>query len=367
MKKTALLSASVLLLAACANHQPSKDLAMATPGFMSERQTIEKQRPNLPATDYVRWYPGDRLRQSMVLDYVSGMSQRDYLFEEPNRRLFDPMLKYALRSSDLWAPTPIAARYALQIEFTELDSDAFGRDFAGKTKARYRVVDRRTGETVYEKLIGSNFLAEYPGLNEDDASFAYDVSAPGVIAGVAGMSAYAIGEAGIVEALSNNSKLRDFFGIDSVTEASQAEWNEVYQGFAWYTGVSAVSGPLLVALGQFNPLNYVSLQLDNRQDSVSAAQARQGQFSTSGLASRNAAKRARQLNSQLLAQSLSMFLVDLAQAEGVSLTQLRPCRDSDDASEIIEGIRTGSRVVTDNCLKYVTPNNRPGVAITSLR
>lgn len=379
MKKNVLVVSALFFLAACANHAPAKDGAMALPGFMNETQTIERQRPVLPVTHYIRWSDGDRLLHGIELDYISGMSQRDYLFEEPNQGLFRPMVKQAIIKSSLGARTAAGARYALQIEFHDLKSAAFGRHFAGKTRATYRIVDRRSGQPVYENVIRSNFVAEYPGINEDDASFAYNVSAPGVIGATAAFGAFSLYEGGLVEVWNNNEKLQNFFGGDVIDEVSQAGWNDSYQAYAWVTGVSAISGPALVVLGQMNPLNYVSLQTDpmnylplglSHADETQrrAGAARFGSLSTVGEGSRNARIRAQQLNTHILAQSLTYFLLDLAQKEDVILTQLVACKDADHtAEELVEAVRMRSRIITDDCLQYTKPDNSKGVGFTTYR
>lgn len=379
MKKYMLAGSALFFLVACANHAPAKDGAMALPGFMNKTQTIERQRPVLPVTHYIRWNDGDRLQHGIELDYISGMSQRDYLFEEPNQGLFRPMVDKAIINSSLKARTAVGARYALQIEFHDLDSASFGRHFAGKTRATYRVVDRRTGLPVYENIIHSNFIAEYPGINEDDASFAYNVSAPGVIGATAAFGAFSLYEGGLVEIWNNNEKLQDFFGGDVIDEVSQAGWNDSYQAYAWVTGVSAISGPALVVLGQMNPLNYVSLQTDpmnylplglsGEDESQRAADAaRFGSLSKVGEGSRNARTRAQQLNTHILAQSLTYFLLDLAQKEDVILTQLVACKDANHtAEELIEAVRMRSRIITDDCRQYTIPEKSKGVGITNYK
>lgn len=379
MRNFILAAGALISLSACANHQPTKNLAMGTPGFMNQTQTIERQRPVLPVTHYIRWNEGDRLQHGIELDYISGMSQRDYLFEEPNQGLFRPMVNGAIANSALKARTAAGARYSLQIEFHELESAALGRHFAGKTKATYRVVDRRNGLPVYENIIRSNFIAEYPGINEEDASFAYNVSAPGVIGATAAFGAFSLTEGGLVELWNNNEKLRDFFGGDVIDEVSQAGWNDSYQAYAWVTGVSAISGPALVALGQLNPLNYVSLQTDPMnylplglsgadETQRGARAARFGNLSKVGEGSRNARTRAQQLNTHILAQSLTYFLLDLAQKEDVVLTQLVACKDADHTAEaLVQAVRTRSRIVTDDCRQYTTPDKSKGVGITTYK
>lgn len=359
---------ALALLAGCANHQPTKQMAMSTPGFLNQADTIERQRPVLPVSHYIKWHGTNRLHHGLELDYIAGMSQRDYLFEEPNQGMFRPMIAGALSQSQLQAKTAAGARYALQIEFHELDSDIFGRHFAGKTTATYRIVDRRTESVVYQNVIKSNFVAAYTGLNEDDASFAYDVSSPGVIGATQAFGAFTLWEGGLVELWNNNRKLQNFFGGSPIDEVSQAGWNDAYQGYVWTTGLSAISGPLLVLLGQLNPTNYVSLQLEPSQDREIYTAARHGNLSERGLAERSARKRAQQLNSHILAQSLTYFLLDLASRERVSLTQLVACKDADySAKETIEAVRSRMRVVTDDCRQYIVKDNNRGVPITTYR
>lgn len=369
MKRAILAGVAGILISACANSPAAKNGVMSIPGFMNEAQTIERQRPDLPVTHYVRWNDADRLMHGVELDYISGMSQRDYLFEEPNQGLFRPMVRDALLGSGLQARTAVGARYALQIEFHDLESDSFGRHFAGKTSATYRIVDRRSGEAVYENLIRSNFIAEYPGLNEDDASFAYDVSAPGVIASTAAFGAFSLYEGGLVEVWNNNRKLQNFFGGSEIDELSQGEWNDVYQGYVWTAGVSAISGPMLVLLGQLNPANYVSLNLYDNGDTPKAANvARQGNLSRVGEGSRNARTRARQLNTHILAQSLTYFLLDLAQSEDVRLRHLVPCMGGDTSAEdLVLAVRMNMQIVSDDCQQYMKKDQRRGVPITAYR
>lgn len=359
---------ALAFLVGCANHQPTKQMAMSTPGFLNEADTIERQRPVLPVTHYIKWYTEDRLHHGVELDYISGMSQRDYLFEEPNQGMFRPMVHRALRQSQLESKTAAGARYALQIEFTEIDTAFFGREFAGKTKATYRIVDRRTEAVVDEREIKSRFIADFTGLNEDDASFAYDVSSPGVIGATQAFGAFTLAEGGLVELWNNNRKLRNFFGGGPVQEASQAVWNDAYQAYVWTTGLSAISGPFLVLLGQLNPTNYISLQLEPSYDRELYTSVREGNMAKRGLGERSARKRAQQLNSHILAQSLTRFLIELAKKENVSLTKLVACKDADySAKEMIEAVRSQMKVVTDDCRQYLGKDNSRGVPITSYK
>lgn len=133
------MAGTILTLAGCANTAAIKNAAMSTPGFLDRSDTTEIQRPTLPISHYIKWSPGDRLREGVEIDYINGMSQRDYLFQEPNKELFRPMLEGALAKTGLRSHTAAGARYALQIEFSELSNAHFGRNLAGKTRANYRL------------------------------------------------------------------------------------------------------------------------------------------------------------------------------------------------------------------------------------
>lgn len=243
-------------------------------------------------------------------------------------------------------------------------SAATSRERRGRTTG---LVDRHTNLVVYENTIGSNFVAKYPGINERDASLAYDISAPGVIGATRVFGAGAIYEGGFVELWNNNERVRDFFGGDSIEEASQGTWNDAYQSYLWVTGISAIAGPTVVVLEQINPLNYATLQLDPfRGETARGTQARNGALSTSGFGSRRAQTRAEQLDTHLLAQSVTLFLMDLARAEDVSLTRLVACNASDaSAKDLVEAVRMREKIVTDDCTLYNKRDDNRGFGIST--
>ncbi|MEM9054496.1 MAG: hypothetical protein AAGB16_04145 [Pseudomonadota bacterium] len=340
---------------------------MSMPIFMSEEVTIERQRPNMPNTIALNWGSSDRLHDAITIDYISGMSQRAYLFEEPNQAVFKPMLYWALDRADLRAQTNLAARYALQIEFSELDSDFFGADLAGKSTAIYRLVDRRSGEKIYENEISSNFVALYPRLNEDDASLAYDISSKPFFAAQAAFAGYALSEGVIVEAINNNDDLTDFFD-GKIVEASQAAWDDVYQAYFWASGLSLIAGPTTVAARQLNPMNYLSLKFDDRILARDQAQTRFGALSKMGLSDRNGAERARQVNAQILAQSITLFLIDLSRQENVGFTHILPCNRSAEVEAEWQALMlSGKKVITDDCTAYDHEDDQQGFGIASWR
>jgi len=338
---------------------------MNSPFFMSEEVTIERQRPQNPNNVLIKWSPEDRFYKSLVIDYVSGMSQRAYLFEEANQSVYKPMLGWAMNEADLYAPTNLAGVYGLQIDFVELDTQSFGMDLAGKSVANYRIVSRQTGQVIYEKQIASNFVAIYPRLNEDDASQAYDISSKPFFSSTASFLGGAVGEGLIVEAINNNRILNDFFG-GNIDEASQGSWNDFYQSYIWVSGISLVAGPTITLIEQINPMNYLSLKFNDRVSARSAAQARRGPLSVSGLGSRNGAERARQVNAQILAQSISYFLADLSDSEGVGFTQILPCGGGEAVSEMwTTAMHKGLRVISDSCGPYMKTDSSDGFGLST--
>lgn len=367
LKKILSVSLLCLVAAACANNQAVKNSVMGSPVFMSKEVTIERQRPSMPNTVALNWSPDDRLHEAITIDYISGMSQRTYLFEEPNQAVFKPMLHWALDRADLRAETNLAARYALQIEFSDLDSDFFGADLAGKSTAIYRLVDRRTGQKIYENEISSNFVALYPRLNEDDASLAYDISSKPFFAAQAAFAGYALSEGVIVEAINNNEDLTDFFD-GKIVEASQAAWDDVYQAYFWASGVSLIAGPTTVVARQLNPMNYLSLKFDDRVFAREQAQTRFGALSKTGLSDRNGPERARQVNAQILAQSITLFLIDLSNQEQVAFTHILPCsRSAQVEAEWQALMLAGKKVVSDDCTAYDNRDDQKGFGVAVWR
>jgi hypothetical protein len=116
--------------------------------------------------------PGHPLYHTVVIDHISGMSYHSFWFAEPNQNVFRPQLQKMLNDSGMAAPTPISARYGLQVEFTTLRTSPVGITLESRSRAVYRIVDRRTGRAVYQGPIVADFRARMVGLTEDDALFA---------------------------------------------------------------------------------------------------------------------------------------------------------------------------------------------------
>ncbi len=364
LKLNLVFMVSALCLTACANHEPTKNSLMRLPGVMSQEQNLELQRPSDPITHFVKWRPDDRLQKALVVDYIQGMSQHDYFFEEPNQELFRPMLDYALVKSDLAAPNKLAGRFGVQINFKELKSDAFGRHFVGRTTAQYRVVDRLSGDVVYENEIQSNFIAEYPNMGEREGRRIYNTAAP-VVYGAAQLLTGAAAMALAEDIWNQNDGVRDFFGGEEKVEATQGEWNDFYQSLLWVSTAAVVVEPVKIMSRELNPANYISIDIYNKTFANKRVRVRNGALSKSGIASRDAGERARQLNAHLLSQSLTYFLLDLAASERTGLTQIVPCHKFDGIDgEMIDAMLAGQTVITDDCAQYAKSTRNRGMAIS---
>ena len=337
---------------------------MSMPFVMGQQDNLEIQRPRLPNTDAVAWTRDDRLYRSVTLDYIQGMSQRSYIFSKPNQQVYRKMLEWSLRRANLWAESPVDARYALQIEFHDLDAEAIGLDFAGRSTATYRLVDRWTRRAVYEGRVSSNFLAIYPRLNENDFAEAYNISKTVVEASTKTYLGYALVEGGLVELINNNEALRDFFG-GRIAEASQATWDDVTQAYVWTAGIGALLGPLEIVREQLDPTNYIAFARSNEMTSAPVKGARRGALAEDGYASRSASKRARQASAYMLAQSLTKFVIDLSLHEDVEFVAIMPCNGNEEVERAkLELMTKGIRWYAPDCHLQ---GDSPGLQFTRLR
>jgi hypothetical protein len=295
------------------------------------------------------------------------MSQDSYVFAKANQSQYRPRLEWALDRAGLLAPTPASARYALQVEFTDLRGGKVGTDFAASSVANYRVVDRADGQIVFEGPVRAGFLAIYPGLNEADFARAYNISTTGVRAGVTGYAKYAFVEGFLTELVNNNAELNEAFG-GPISEASQATWTDVTQAFVWTTGVSALAGPALVAFEQLNPLNYVAFSGPGQQASSAPLGAREGALSGVGFGSRSAGERARQADAQMMAQSVTRFLIDLGNSENIRFVAVLPCGRNAEVEDIkIALTAAGHDWRTETCDPSDLPAPARGLGFTRMQ
>ena len=320
----------------------------------------EMQRPQLPSNQAIGWSRDDRLYQSVAIDYVTGMSRRSYLFGEANQSAFRPLLLRALKRSDLLAPTPVAARYALQIEFSELEGSNVGADFQSHSVATYRIVRRATDEVIYERTVPASFVAEFPMLDERDAEKAWLRSA-GPLGTVNRIGAGGIiGESVFVEYLANNDTARRRLGIGAVTEATQPEWNTAWRRYYQANVWASLWGPVTTGLEFISPTNFIALpNFWGAAPTEPVLGARLGALSMGGVGARSGRERAKQADFQMMAQSITKFMIDVGDAERVRFTTIVPCLDSREVLDLRAQLSAnGVPWVTDNCTAYSRDTQR---------
>lgn len=330
---------------------------MALVGCATTADQVEMQRPALPNTEGLAWKPDDRLYRSVAVDYVKGMSKRSYLFSEGNQLGFKPMLEAALYRADLLAPTPTAARYALQVDFTQLDGAAIGTDFSAKSVATYTVVNRATGEEVLKKTVNADFTAVFPLLNEGDAEIAT-----------------ALPEAVVTGISKLGDKAPEVATGAMIVDKSVVSWSPreiwsggggrvAYQSAAW----AALWGPAYAGMKFINPFNFVGFP-NYFGETPDAPQARQGALSTRGFGSRSGYERAHQADYQIMAQSITKFVIAAGEAEDVKFTTVLPCLDNAEVKEIKYNLMLkGMPWKTDECTAYSRANSPTGLGYTSYK
>nr|WP_312163428.1 hypothetical protein [Brevundimonas diminuta] len=259
-------------------------------GCASQATRVALQRPDLPTGQAFRIPDHHPLRGSVVIDYVSGMSQYSFWFAEANQNQFRPMLETALDRSGMLAKSPAAARYALQIEFVELRGSFFGADFDSRSRAIYRIVERRSGRVMSQQTVDAGFMLKYVGLVEEDAAAAYWLTA-GVFA--AGLANYA----GAAD--------------------QRTAWRQAYQYTLWST--------LFVPLDFINPFNYIAGTDFWGKQQVPRPHVLNGDLSTEGYGARSGRVRGLQADKQMIRQSIAKFVMGLAEEQNIPLTVILPC------------------------------------------
>jgi hypothetical protein len=333
---------------------------LALAGCATTADQVEMQRPALPNTAGLAWKPDDRLYRSVTVDYVKGMSKRSYLFSEGNQLGFKPMLETALYRADLLAPTPAAARYALQIDFTQLDGAAIGTDFTATSIATYTIVNRATGDTVVKKTVNADFTAVFPLLNESDAEAAT------VIPETIGSGIVRAGEhlPKIVKGLVVADIATDSWAPSTdISNISRTDGRRAYQAGVW----ALLWGPADVALNLVNPFNFIG-SANYFGETPEAPHMRQGALSTRGFGSRSGYKRAHQADYQVMAQSITKFVIAAGEAEDVKFTTILPCLESAEVKEIKYNLMLkGMPWITDDCTAYSRGSAPTGLSYTSYK
>lgn len=273
-------------------------LAMGLAGCASQATRVALQRPDTPTGHAFRIPDHHALRGAVVVDYISGMSQYSFWFAEANQNQFRPMLNTALERSGMLATTPMAARYGLQIEFVDLRGSFFGVDFDSRSRAVYRIVERRTGRVISEQVVDAGFMLRYVGLVEEDAAAAYWLTL-GVAAG------------GLAHAA----------GV-----GDSAAWRRAYQATLWST--------LFVPLTFVNPFNYIAGNDFFGRQEVPRPHVLNGDLSVEGYGSRNGQVRGLQADRQMMRQSIAKFMMGLSAEQNIPLTVILPCAFNKEVEDI---------------------------------
>lgn len=263
---------------------------LVTGGCASQATRVALQRPDHPTGQAFRIPDHHALKGAVVVDYISGMSQYSFWFAEANQNQFRPMLETALDRSGMLAKSPAAARYALQIEFIDLRGSFFGADFDSRSRAIYRIVERRSGAVISEQTVDAGFMLGYVGLVEEDAAAAYWLT----------MGVAAVG-------------LAHYAGASDQSTA----WRQAYQATLWST--------LFVPLSLANPFNYIAGNDFFGQRSVPRPHVLNGDLSTEGYGARNGRVRGVQADKQMMRQSIAKFVMGLAAEQDIPLTVILPC------------------------------------------
>lgn len=284
-------------------------------GCASQATRVALQRPNLATGQAFRIPDHHALKGAVVVDYISGMSQYSFWFSEANQNQFRPMLETALDRSGMLAKTPGAARYALQIEFIDLRGSFFGSDFDSRSRAIYRIVERRTGRVVSEQTVDAGFMLRYVGLVEEDAAAAYWLT-------------MGVAAAGLVH----------YAGASDQRTA----WRQAYQATLWST--------LFVPLEFANPFNYIAGNDFFGQRQVPRPHVLNGDLSTEGYGARNGRVRGVQADKQMMRQSIAKFVMGLSAEQKIPLTVILPCAYNKEIEDIkVELSYRGIPYAGENC------------------
>ncbi|WP_427789089.1 hypothetical protein [Brevundimonas diminuta] len=276
LKSTTAVLGVVMFLGACA----------------SQDTRIRLQQPPQPTGQAMLVPIRHPLRNAVVIDYVSGMSQHSYFFAEANQNAYRPLLQQALDKSGMAARTPLAGRYGLQVEFEDLRGSFFGVDFDSRSRATYRIVERATGRVMFEEQVDAGFKARFIGLVEEDLASTYWLTM-----GVAAI--------GLAQAASTD-----------VVGQSQA-WRRAYQATLW----SMLFAPLSVAL----PTNLVAPNDFFGRSRPPRPHMQHGDLSTEGYGARDGYTRGQQADHQMMRQSIAKFVIGLAEQQDIPLTVILPC------------------------------------------
>jgi hypothetical protein len=318
----------VLALAACAGRADLR--AAQTP-------------PLAPAAVVLAPYE-HRMRDAVVLDWIGGVSQQSYLMAEPSQAVIRPALQRALDQTGLAAGTATRARFGLRVLVQRAVGPDPGLDAKARLVATYTLVERATGETVFETTVDSAGVAPFLGLNESDLRTALGRSEAllKIVNPVA--AAFALTDLAYDVDLTSwgGGQLGESDLYRSYDEWTQGDWNEFWEIYRYSVLGAAAAGPLLTAAEFANPLNYLPRASDGARQRAEAGAIEN--FSRSGAA------RAALANERAAAASIAAFLVDLSRAERIPVLPILPCHGGADIQAAKRALMArGEAFTTDDC------------------
>jgi len=147
--------------------------ALAAGGCASRDTMRALQAPAASPTGMIRFDTAHRYRDAVSLEWVGGVSQRSYIFAEPNQRVIRPILQNALEDSGMAAGTNVRARYGLQVLVSNADGAELGADFDSEMAATYTLFDRQSGEQIWQREIRTPGVGYFLAFNETDWQMAW--------------------------------------------------------------------------------------------------------------------------------------------------------------------------------------------------
>ncbi len=144
-------------------------LALLAAGGCASRDTMRAlQAPATPPQGMIHFEESHQYRDAIALEWVGGVSQRSYVFAEPNQRVIQPIIASALEDTGLLAGTTVRSTYGLRVLVSEAQADEIGADFSSEMAATYTLVDRATGQEIWQREIRTPGAGYFLAFNETD-------------------------------------------------------------------------------------------------------------------------------------------------------------------------------------------------------
>lgn len=321
-------------------------LAVALAGCASRAEMRAVQTPP-PAPTTAMLAPYEHpLRDAVALEWIGGVSQGSYLFAEPNQDVIRPVVKRALRETGLLAGTPVRARYGLRIEVTEAHGPAPGADFRASMAAIYTLVDRASGQVLFQTTVDSTGKAPFLGLNEQDLRESLDRS--GKLLSVVNPTAaafvlYNLGYEWDITPWAGG-ELRETDLYKNYSKWTDADWHHFWRLYTYSVVGSLAAGPLVQGVKYANPVNFLPIASED-----AAAKARR-EGRDMPVADRSGPMRAAEANQRAVAANVAAFLLDLSASQHIPLMPILPCHGGPDIDAAKRALlEHGESFVTDDC------------------